>query len=106
MDSQQQKTQKTSQNSKARLRELREELIRLKAAGQDNTAAFRALEKEAGDLQDAISDVSAAVKRVGSDTRVFEGLIDIAGGVTAGLLSRKVQRRYLVMRMKNYSKRF
>lgn len=72
---------KKSESSKARLRAMKEELIRLTEAGQTGTAAFKKLQAEAGHLSDTIGDVGKRIKETGSDTHVFDGLINAAQGV-------------------------
>lgn len=80
-------TQKTGQKTlKAaqELKQMREELIRLERQGKSNTKEFKDLQEEAGNLADTIADVGEGIKRVGSDTGVFDGLIGAAQGVAGG----------------------
>jgi hypothetical protein len=66
---------------KSQLREMVESLAQMKVAGQDNSAEYRALAQQAGQLKDAIADANQEVKNFGSDTSTLDGIISIAGGV-------------------------
>lgn len=56
-------------------------LLDLEAAGLSNTESFRQLEKATGELQDQLGDLKARTKQLGSDTFVFDGLINAAEGL-------------------------
>ncbi len=77
-------TEKATVSLKAQLRAMVEELGRMKVAGLDSTEAYRQLAQEAGDLSDAIGDTRDEIKRLGSDTGVFEGLIGGVQGLAGG----------------------
>jgi hypothetical protein len=68
-------------NVKQRYRELVKELNNLSVQGRENTAEFRALAKEAGELNDQIGDTNARIKALGSDTAAVDGLISAVGGL-------------------------
>lgn len=74
----------TATSARARLKSMREELLNLADQGLENTQRFKELQKEAGKLADDIGDVQARINATGSDTRVFDGLISAAQGITAG----------------------
>lgn len=69
---------------KQQLKELTNELERLKLAGEDNTEQYKALTEEAGKLKKALSDVGTEAKNAASDTSTLDGLIGIAQGVAGG----------------------
>ena len=71
-------------SAKSRLKALREEMIQLTVAGQQNTDRFRQLESQAGELADTIADTSQRIKNVGSDTRNIEAFTQAVQGVAAG----------------------
>jgi hypothetical protein len=71
----------------ARVRQLRNELVELELAGKRDTEEFRRLSKEAGDLTDAIGDISQQTKNLASDTgnldAFAQGVQGVAGGFAA-----------------------
>lgn len=69
---------------KQRLRQMTEELAKLKVEGKDNTQRYKELAKEAGNLKDAIADANQEIKNFGSDTSNIDGIIGIAQGVAGG----------------------
>ena len=77
-----QKTEKTQTSLKARLREIRNELNAMAEAGDTSSAAFLNLQREAGDLQDTIGDVSGRIRAMSSDTKAIDSVV---GGI--GLLA-------------------
>ena len=77
-------TQKATQSAKARLRELQAQMLTLEQQGHKNTAAFRELSAEAGELKDAIGDTSAQVKVLSSDTRTLDTFTSAIQGVAGG----------------------
>jgi hypothetical protein len=78
------KTSAGTESAKSRLKALREEMIQLASAGQQNTDRFRQLEAQAGELSDTIADTSQRIKNVGSDTRNIEAFTQAVQGVAAG----------------------
>lgn len=70
--------EKKSQSAKARLKELKAEMLTL----DEGDVRFQALSKEAGKLADDIADVNQRVKNIGSDTRGIDTVIEGVQGVT------------------------
>lgn len=66
------------------LRALQEQLGKLAVAGKQNTDEYRKLKNEAGQLKDAISDVSQEIAQAGSDTRGLDQTIRVASVAAAG----------------------
>jgi len=73
-----------TESAKKRLRDLQRALVDLAVAGQENSAEFRKLEAEAGQLSDTIGDVGQRVKNLGSDTKSIEAFTQAVQGVAAG----------------------
>jgi len=73
-----------TESAKKRLRDLQRALVDLAVAGQENSAGFRKLEAEAGQLSDTIGDVGQRVKNLGSDTKNIEAFTQAVQGVAAG----------------------
>lgn len=73
-----------TESAKKRLRDLQRALVDLAVAGQENSAEFRKLEAEAGQLSDTIGDVGQRVKNLGSDTKNIEAFTQAVQGVAAG----------------------
>lgn len=71
---------------RTRLRQLREELVMMEAAGQRGTAQYKVLQDEAGKLTDAWSDATAQANILAHDQRGMQGLISGISGV-AGAFS-------------------
>lgn len=69
---------------KARIRELKEELTRLKLEGKDNTEGYKEMLEEAGRLQDGLDDVRKEIQDMANDTRQLSNVIDVFEGVAAG----------------------
>lgn len=65
------------------LRALQEQLGKLAVAGKQNTDEYRKLKNEAGELKDAISDVSQEIAQAGSDTRGLDQTIRVASVAAA-----------------------
>jgi hypothetical protein len=63
------------------LRGMREELVQMAMAGKEGSQEYEELVQKAGELDDAMGDVSASIKRVGSDTRNIEGMVGIFQGI-------------------------
>lgn len=75
----------SSQDSlKKQLREMAAELALLESQGKRNTVEYDNLKNKAGQLKDAISDANEAIARAGSDTKGFDNLLELAGGVAGG----------------------
>jgi len=63
---------------------LKEEFIKLKLQGKQNTDQFTQLRQVAGELSDAVFDTSAEIKQAGSDTKGLDHVLRVATTVTAG----------------------
>lgn len=74
--------QKNTDNLKQRVKELREQMALLAAAGKDNTEEYKRMAQEAGKLQDAIGDVSADIKNLANDNQTLAASLQ---GVGAGV---------------------
>ena len=83
MEAQAKKTAGSQVSMRTRMREVREELIALEAAGQRGTAEYRKLQEEAGKLQDAYSDAAAQMRIMANDQRGLQGIISGLTGVSA-----------------------
>lgn len=64
---------------RTQIRNVREELSALEMAGQTNTARFRELSQQAGELQDQMGDTAAQISTLASDTKYIDATIS---GVT------------------------
>lgn len=65
-----------------RLREIKTELVEMEAAGQRGTAAYQALQEEAGRLTDAWSDAQAQATILANDQRGLQGIISGLNGIS------------------------
>jgi len=65
------------------LKEMQKELNTMAALGQRNTSAFKDLTKVTAELQDTIGDTRGEIKKLASDTKVFDSLVQSARGVAA-----------------------
>lgn len=75
---------KSSVTVKARLSEITKELQLLKSQGKDNTEQYRALTAEAGNLRDAIGDVSQEINNAAANSQALDGLLSAAQGIAGG----------------------
>jgi len=66
------------------LKEMQKELATMAALGQRNTSAFKELTKVTAELQDTIGDTRGEIKKLASDTKVFDTLVQGARGLAAG----------------------
>jgi len=66
------------------LRNVREELLQLEMAGQKNTDRYRELEKDAGRLAGALSNVNTQTQILGHNQSGFQGVISALSGVSGG----------------------
>ena len=64
-----------------RLREIKTELVEMEAAGQRGTAAYQALQEEAGRLTDAWGDAQAQATILANDQRGLQGIISGLNGI-------------------------
>ena len=69
-----QQTANIDKSLKVELREINEEMARLKLNGQDNTERYQQLSKKAGEYRDTLQDVNEEINRQASDT----GKLDVA----------------------------
>ena len=73
----------------AQLREMTQELIRLRMEGKANTAEYNDLLQKTGEMKDAMTDAQREVKQMASDTgalnSVLSGAQAAAGGFSAAL---------------------
>lgn len=74
---------KQNQSLRGQLRAIQQELAKLALAGKANTAEYKRLRDEAGNLQDAIADAAAEIRQAGSDTRGLDQVIRVATTATA-----------------------
>lgn len=68
-------------NATMEIRANQRALLDLENAGLAGTESFKKLEQATGDLQDQLGDLKERTKTLGSDTFVFDGLIDAATGL-------------------------
>ena len=73
-----------TQSLSSKLKNTREELVRMEQAGQGGTKAFRDMQVQAGKLQDEIGDVKNSVRALASDTKNLDAGIGAIRGVVAG----------------------
>lgn len=67
---------------RTRLRQLREELVAMEAAGLRGTAQYEAMREEAANLTDAWSDATAQANVLAHDQRGMQGMISGLAGVS------------------------
>lgn len=60
----------------AQLREMTQELIRLRVEGKANTEEYNELLKKTGELKDAMADAQSEVKQMASDTGTLNSVLD------------------------------
>ena len=75
-------TEKTHVSVRTRLKELRETMIEMEAAGQRNTAEYENMRAEAARLTDALADATKQASILAHDQRGFQGIISGLGGVS------------------------
>jgi len=66
------------------LKAMQKELATMAALGQNGTKQFKELAKATAELQDTIGDTRGEIKKLASDTRVFDTLVEGARGMAAG----------------------
>lgn len=59
---------------------LRMELVKLRSEGKENTLEYQNMLKKAGELQDQITDTTASIKNMASDTSTLDSIL---GGISA-----------------------
>lgn len=70
---------------RTQLREVREQLVALEAAGKRGTKEYRDLQEQAGKLQDAMADASKQMSIMAHDQRGFQGIISGLQGVSGAM---------------------
>lgn len=73
------------ENLRAKIRELKLELVEMEAAGQRNTAKYKEIQEEVGRLTDAWSDATAQASILAHDQRGMQGLISGLSGVSGAM---------------------
>lgn len=76
------KTAEKHVSLRQRMREVKEQLVEMEAAGERGTTAYRALQEEAGRLTDAWGDAQAQATILAHDQRGMQGLISGLQGIT------------------------
>lgn len=71
---------------RTKLRNAREELIRMEQAGLRGSEAYRELQQEVGRLQDAMDDATQQARVMANDEKLFQGIISTVSGM-AGAFS-------------------
>lgn len=69
---------------RSQIREVREEMARMKLAGEDTGETYEMLKQKLGEMVDTMADVGAEGRRMGSDTRGFDTLLEGAQVVSGG----------------------
>jgi hypothetical protein len=71
------------------LRDMQDQLTKMRVAGQQNTAEYRNMELAAAKLGDELRDVKKVTRNLGDDQRVYKGMADgitgIAGAASAAV---------------------
>lgn len=78
------KNEAVTKSAKARLREMKQELIELEDAGLDDTEMFRRLTIESAQLTDQIGDQAEQIRVLSSDTFAMDATVDILKQVAGG----------------------
>lgn len=80
------RTEETTQAQrtlKAELKELVQQLALMKVNGEQNTAQYKEMSARAGELRDTLDDVNQEIRRLGSDTRTIDTVIESIQGLAA-----------------------
>ena len=72
-----------TKNLKQELRQMQQELANMEAAGMRGSDAYNELAEKAGALQDHITDARNEIKRMSSDTRTLDNVVDIVSSASA-----------------------
>lgn len=81
------KTEAPHISLRQRLRELKEELVEMEAAGQRNTQRYREIQDEAGRLTDAWGDATHQASILAHDQRGMQGVISGLSGLSGGFMA-------------------
>lgn len=73
------------ENLRAKIRELKLELVEMEAAGQRNTAKYKEIQEEVGRLTDAWGDATVQASILAHDQRGMQGLISGLSGVSGAM---------------------
>lgn len=73
------------ENLRAKIRELKLELVEMEAAGQRNTDKYKEIQEEVGRLTDAWSDATAQATILAHDQRGMQGIIVGLSGVSGAM---------------------
>lgn len=76
------KSEAPHESLRQRLRELKDELVAMEAAGQRNTERYRQIQAEAAKLTDAWSDATKQASILAHDQKGFQGVISGLSGVS------------------------
>lgn len=75
--------EKAAKGLRTQIRELTEQLVAMKMAGQENSEQYRELSARAAELNDAMSDVNQQTRGLASDTANLDALMQSAQGLSA-----------------------
>ncbi len=70
-------------NATSALKAMEKELITMAALGQNGTKEFKELAKATAELKDTVGDTRGEIKKMASDTKVFDTMVQGARGVAA-----------------------
>lgn len=73
-----------SESTRKRLAALRQELAGMVERGEEGTQAFRDMQHEAAELQDALDKTGERIRTFSNDTRGIEGAVEAIRGIAAG----------------------
>jgi hypothetical protein len=85
LESQVQATEKAHISFRTQLRNAREELIQMEAAGLRGTDAYNALQQKVGELKDAMDDAQQQANVLANDEKGFQGVVSALSGVTGAM---------------------
>lgn len=81
------KSESAHTSLRQRLRELKEELVEMEAAGQRNTQRYREIQDEAARLTDAWADATHQATILAHDQRGMQGVISGLSGLSGGFMA-------------------
>nr|UWI14873.1 MAG: hypothetical protein [Bacteriophage sp.] len=84
LESQVQTTEKAHVSFRTRIRELKETIIEMEAAGKRNTAEYEVARNELATLTDAMADATAQANILAHDQKGMQGIISGLTGITGG----------------------
>lgn len=76
-------TASSGRSLKSQLRQMNEELARMRIAGLEGTDAYKTLDKQAGQLKDTLRDASSSINTLSSDTFALDAGVGIVQNITA-----------------------